>query len=330
MHDEVVRAPARFIDTEPTHQIGRGKPIYRAISFKDVERLLQARNSQDLIEFAVYHEFSLPRSLDERMKFKSPNEKSPKPLSEEEAIADRQLLINAYRCMRKFMDLACSLRQDYLDDGLTVSTLRKRGITVEQPTEDEIRRARFAEGNIQIAHNMGLEGFLEPIIQSMKADAIALRNPSFHLELQVEDDSNPYVQFLKQGVVRAMAYDGDMRFENRNGAVSIDLINKHFPMNREGYRDAVKTALDTLFRINLSDAITVTSAGIMQQECMSVFSSLWFELSKSFESGRVARCRACGTPMVIRGERGKKRLYCSGACSKWAQRHPGQTRGQDE
>ncbi|WP_417142323.1 hypothetical protein [Raoultibacter massiliensis] len=100
-----------------------------------------------------------------------------------------------------------------------------------------------------------------------------------------------------------------------------------FPQTHEGMRCLVEQALDELITVHLHDVRTASIGGGREyRKCGSLLSSLWYCMMTSFEGGRAGRCEACGKPFVSKGERGKPRKYCSPACSKWAQRHPGETR----
>lgn len=99
------------------------------------------------------------------------------------------------------------------------------------------------------------------------------------------------------------------------------------PINKEGQRRQVKQMIDELFSLHLFDVRTSSiEGGIELRTCGSVLSSIWLTAMQGFTAGRVGRCVVCGKPFISAGERGNPRKYCSGACSKWAQRNPGKTR----
>lgn len=99
------------------------------------------------------------------------------------------------------------------------------------------------------------------------------------------------------------------------------------PIGTEYQREQVRAMIDKLFTIHLFDVRTVSvDGGLEAQKSHSVLSSIWLSAMQRFTEGRAGRCAVCGKPFITARERGKIRKYCSGTCSKWAQRHPGETR----
>lgn len=87
-----------------------------------------------------------------------------------------------------------------------------------------------------------------------------------------------------------------------------------------------KEALDELFELHLRNVRTITEYGIPYQTTGDGISALWLSLGFKFRAARVVECKACTKPLLVSGERGTPREYCSDACRKWLQRHPGETR----
>lgn len=88
----------------------------------------------------------------------------------------------------------------------------------------------------------------------------------------------------------------------------------------------VRCALDELFKIHLQRIRTVTRDGIPYQTTGDGIAATWLSLGLKFQGARVIECKACSKPVLVSGERGTPREYCSDACRKWAQRHPGEKR----
>ena len=79
--------------------------------------------------------------------------------------------------------------------------------------------------------------------------------------------------------------------------------------------------LDMLCNINLNVVVALDN-GILSYRATDGLSAVWMALCHKFAHTRIDTCRACNTPMVISGERGNKRQFCSEACRKWRSRNP--------
>lgn len=95
----------------------------------------------------------------------------------------------------------------------------------------------------------------------------------------------------------------------------------------EAWREDVADILTQLFNIHLVDVATAFDGATAHtyQTAYSGVSTLWLGLSELLSGGRSFRCEACGRPFVAYGER-RTRLFCTAACRKWANKHPGQKR----
>lgn len=95
----------------------------------------------------------------------------------------------------------------------------------------------------------------------------------------------------------------------------------------ETWREDVADILTQLFNIHLVDVATAFDGATAHtyQTAYSGVSTLWLGLSELLSGGRSFRCEACGRPFVAYGER-RTRLFCTPACRKWANKHPGQKR----
>lgn len=287
------------------------------ISFEDVGHLLNANSFEDMVKFAVKYMSPSSGNISDSAK-SVPKTKMYAKSREEELF----YLARGYEIARRFMCTAIDLKELLSRKSITADDLSDRNIKIHDLSDSEIAHANIIKNASKGIKKSDLAKTQPYFAKTIEEDAFAASCPRFSLTFHVEDNDNAYLDHLMSGLECA----GCFKYERNCNELSFDAIGRRLPVSNEGFHEAVKTALDSIFRINLVDVATVTDGGIILHECRSVLSSLWFELAKSFEGGRATRCKACERPMVAIGERGKKRLYCSQACSKWAQRHPGETR----
>ena len=55
-------------------------------------------------------------------------------------------------------------------------------------------------------------------------------------------------------------------------------------------------------------------------------SALWISFIQMLKKTKASSCKACQKPMLVTSERGRPRLFCSGACREWESNHKNQTR----
>lgn len=93
------------------------------------------------------------------------------------------------------------------------------------------------------------------------------------------------------------------------------------------YSEIAKRLFDALVSGFLTDVRLFTcNGGTETKSIPNAFSAIWMGLVDDLREGRAGRCVVCGRPFIAKGERGKRRKYCSSACNKWSQSHPGETR----
>ncbi len=81
-----------------------------------------------------------------------------------------------------------------------------------------------------------------------------------------------------------------------------------------------------LFAAHLRGIETTEYLGTAVQVTDSGLSALWLAYLNGMTKSRIDVCKVCHKPIVISGERGRRREYCSPACRTWAHQNPGQTR----
>ena len=81
-----------------------------------------------------------------------------------------------------------------------------------------------------------------------------------------------------------------------------------------------------LFDAHLQGIATTEHEGRAVQTTSRGLSALWLAYLNKMSCSRITICKACGKTVVVKGDRGKPRKYCSNACKEWAHKHPGQTR----
>lgn len=125
--------------------------------------------------------------------------------------------------------------------------------------------------------------------------------------------------------------DGEIGFE-RHPSARIAL----FSVGAGDLEDAPPAELDRMAATDLLEKLFLAHtrngirngnrAGIHYQYSPHAIFALWLAYSNEFTHSRIDTCEACGKPLVIQGERGKKRKYCDGTCARWANRHKGEKR----
>ena len=317
--------PLEYVDLNALSQLGREgfAGAKRELGSVDLHKLLEANDP------GVYFDFAF--KLGAYQGDGGPELKYDLQSTDEENLERLGRII--YRNAIGFMDLKRHMlraielkelcgrkrvrREDMNRAGFSISGDRIKGLMRE--VEGDLKR-----GIITLRSSDGGNVFLEyEAAIAPKASTL----PNFLCLEYTNIAESGYSVHLREGVEKSLDDDGTPRRCTEDGiGLEFYLLNERFPDTSEGYREAARTALDNLFSINLADVKTVTVNGMIQQECNSVYSAFWLLLSREFEGGRAMRCEACGKPLVVYGERGNKRRYCSDACRKWAQRHPGETR----
>ena len=84
---------------------------------------------------------------------------------------------------------------------------------------------------------------------------------------------------------------------------------------------------DLLFHAHMAGVSTTAVHGRPLQVATSGLSALWLACLNKMSHSRVQLCEACGRPILVSGERGTPRKYCSDACREWKHKNPGKTRG---
>lgn len=321
MVTEPVFMPSYYFDSRESGQ----KRKYSPVDFSVVESILNARDDNEMGKIASVYGLE-PIDLDDI----ESGSKILFPESEEEALsaAEREWRkgVESVRLLQSLMELAISWRELYCRDSLSESDLKECGISVSHLQSEQI--ARFGETQDYIKSFCLAFGDAVLDAQAKKFINLDIHNSVMvSVHFAIASDCR-YGRFLEQG---------SKAFAKVNHLPIID-AEEGFPLiievpgsficssDNDGLHDGVSAMLDGLFELNLFDVKTRTRAGIPFQQAGSVYSSLWYSLARSFEGGRALRCQACGKPILAFDERGTPRKFCSGACSKWAQRHPGERR----
>lgn len=165
-------------------------------------------------------------------------------------------------------------------------------------------------------------------------------------DLEVKISGSVYAQWIKNCLIHDYGTD-DMILSSRDEESECEYENFCYPSSDDnddiilsillnpGFADldeetarylSVRCALDGLFGVHLQKTRTETHCGIPYQTTGDGITATWLSLGFKFQGARVVECKACSKPVLVSGERGTPREYCSDACRKWAQRHPGEKR----
>lgn len=321
MVTEPVFMPSYYFDSRESGQ----KRKYSPVDFSVVESILNARDDNEMGKIASV--FGLePIDLNNI-------ESSSKilfPESEEEArsAAEREWRkgVESVRLLQSLLELAISWRELYCRDSLSESDLKECGISVSHLPSEQITRYREAQSEFKSFYlafsDAVLDAQMKSFINMDVSNSVIVSS-----EFAVFDNCY-YGRFLERNRKTIDQEKGLPVVDEKEGSPLIIEVPGSFVCSNDndGLHDGVSSILDGLFELNLFDVRTRTRAGIPFQQAGSVYSSLWYSLARSFEGGRALRCQACGKPILAFDERGTARKFCSGACSKWAQRHPGERR----
>lgn len=318
--------PGVYLDLQKARELG-GRyrvvgEIEKEVAYKDVEDLLDVKSASDLLEmveryafFTATQEGELAYDFD-------------KDVARNKEDIEKDIRINSigYHDMRQHMLAAIKFKELLGRDRIGLEDLAEAGIQIEESPESHLETAREMKACVSKAQT-SLRIMTDPLLSECKELCDRLALPFFSCRLSVGYSKTPYSEHLLDGMVRATNEDGTaFALEKSEIGYSFDVVCDHFPNSSTGYRAAVAKALDTLFRINLADVSVATHGGILAQRFLSVYAAFWYHLARGLEGGRAMRCEACSKPLIAFGERGMKRRYCSEACRKWAQRHPGEKR----
>lgn len=312
---------------DPSKLLNAGSPyrmddILDSVSFKDVEELLNFSDAPELMEIAKRHSFF---DASTRSELSFDFEKT----DQDNAVGVYSQLYSSclgYICMRSHMEKAIELKDLLRKPKITVDNLHEVGIEMADPPESHLEQSKKMRQMINMAQSR-FNLMSDPMLADGRELCDRLLLPFYTLRMAVGDKGTPFAKHLLNGMKSAMENDGAaFSLEWVEEGYTYDVICDHFPKSPSGYRAAVTKALDSLFRITLWDVTTLTREGAISQRANSVYSAYWYHLARGLEGGRAMRCKACRKPLIAFGERGKKRVYCSEACRKWHQRHPGETR----
>lgn len=329
MPTDDLQNPFKYVDMDELKRLGHGafERSIKEINYLDLHRLIDASERDAALELAwkygVYHDSGLSE-----LKFDL-----GKSDSENLAEIGFAVMQNAsgYRAMRKHMLKAIELKVLSEKDDITYDDMSDAGFNIwEDGKVEELEKlTRLMERQIIALKNRdGGNAFLEYELASIPPDG---RGVNITFMDHVMNIDSEYERHFRRGLKRAIELGKSCSwFYGEPYDFIYGLMDGRFECNKDGYRNAAKVALDNLFTINLVDVVTVTEGGTIRQECASAYSAFWLLLSHELGGGRAMKCAACGKPLIAIGERGMKRRYCSDACRKWAQRHPGKTRGSSE
>lgn len=298
------------------------------ITFNDVEDLINASAEEDFARMAI--KFSNCK-MQSRSDFDYEIDESDHVITDE---ITKTLAVNAlgFIGMKSLIEKAIGLKELREKRKITKSDLDAVGIRIYDATAQDyfyqaLMEAEIARGQARFD---GVPKQQSDLIMKECFDiASRVTLPRFSCRVTLSESVSGYSVALRRGIAQVGHREGwSFAYREEDQGYSFDLINEHFPDDGFGYRDAVQLALDNLFKVNLIDVVTVTECGLIKHRSRSVYAAFWYMLSRSFEGARTMRCVVCDKPMVVKGERGKERLYCSQACSKWAQRNPGKKRNK--
>lgn len=296
--------------------------ILNRISFKDVEELLSFSDAPELIEIAKKHSFFAASTSSE---LSLDLEKSDQD-NAAEIYSQLHASCLGYICMRSHMEKAIELKDLLRKSRITNDDLQEMGIEVTDSPKSHLEQSKMMRKMIDTAQAR-FNLMANPLLADGRELCDRLLQPFYTLRMRVENKNTPFAKHLLDGMKAAVENDGAaFSLDWVEEGYTYDVICDHFPESPSGYRAAATKALDSLFRITLWDVVTLTCEGTISQRADSVYSAYWYHLARGLEGGRAMRCEACRKPLIAFGERGKKRLYCSEACRKWHQRHPGETR----
>lgn len=89
---------------------------------------------------------------------------------------------------------------------------------------------------------------------------------------------------------------------------------------------AARAFYDELCSLHYTPIWTDSVDGETQQVTLSPIAGIWLSMGHAMRKSRAIRCKSCGRPLLVSGERGKPREYCGDTCRKWAQRNPDKIR----
>lgn len=326
MPTDDLQNPFKYVDMDELKRLGHDafERSVKEINYLDLHRLIDASERDAAMEFAwkygVYHDSGLSE-----IKFDLSESNSENFARIEFAVARNA---GGYKAMRKHMLKAIELKALSEKEDITYNDMTDAGFDVWDDNEGEkLERLIRLEKRQFIAQKSrdGGNAFLEYELASIPSDG---RGVSITFMDHVMGFGSEYARHFQRGLKKAIELGRSCSwFYEKPYDFYYDLMEGRFGCNQDGYRNAAKVALDNLFAINLVDVATVTEGGSIRQECSSAYSAFWLLLSHELSGGRAMKCAACGKPLIASGERGMKKRYCSDACRKWAQRHPGETRG---
>ncbi|MDR2714937.1 MAG: hypothetical protein LBB42_05420 [Coriobacteriales bacterium] len=152
-------------------------------------------------------------------------------------------------------------------------------------------------------------------------------NECFKAELVLPISGLVYREYLRFGCQRANSHEigctkCDVQFHEHTKEWVLTIATGEYRYIPEEIKECYARLLDVLSEVHMNDISTTTEFGIPRQKTNSIVSSLWYCMTASFRSGRIAICQApkCGLPFIAQNERGEPRLYCCSACSKRAYR----------
>lgn len=237
-------------------------------------------------------------------------------LTEGAALAD-------YYDMRRALDAATVLKTISNDPELFAEHAPRAGVTVQTKTLAEYAGLGGDDLGL-IAHNPKLtlrfEGseYLRYLIWAASGRAESFEAPIKKLE-----------KILDKTAERRYS----LKLNGPKGATLTLSGTKVFLAESEGAEMPPETAadmalslFDALCNLNLSGIEAREIDGKLQRYTDKGPAALWLSYCEEIDAGRIALCPVCGRPMVISGERGTPREYCSQACRLWRRKHPGETR----
>ena len=287
-----------------------------------VDEILKASSDSDFIVFAEKHKLLEFSGLSDVLSSKHGDEDLRKAYAELE-----KRTVASMRLLRDSMELAISLYELHSRDTLKETDLEECGIEVRSLTDDETDKVLFIQKNNAILHAAKIDAtdFVRKE-DFLGADVSKLVVATCTLNADAECD---YLALLSKGKSLAksdMFGDDGAPLEASTLAIRTPTP---FPRSSEYLHKCTASLLRGLFEINLSRSqLSIDDSCNLCVRSDDVYSSIWYYFACDLSRGRAFKCQACGKPVLALNERGNPRRFCSTACSKWAQRHPGERRGR--
>lgn len=289
----------------------------RTFTYKDVERILNARSDSQLINAIHRLPHSIPlftRNEYYAESFLRHNERQADDLRLKELKAIQATL-------RLVLDCLCLSKKN----DLAPEAIEKVGVSIIDGEEVHQLGQKIQSRIDQVARNLH-DANDDAIRSFFSASTLSFtdKDDPFTGMFSFTIDAPYYSQWLLEAIRDLPEWSAGKLLED---VYSFDMRLQCFEKNPEGVRECLKSIVDGLFTLHLKDIRTISNNGGEEfRRSLSVISSIWWLALDELRTGRLGKCAACGRPFIAKKERGQKRVYCCDACRQWQKKHPGKHR----